>query len=163
MMGSPSATARSPSMDGTVDLSDNQTPTSSGGDGRGDADQSQSSTTQNGPSTTTNNSTHGSTSGSSDTPIAAKIGQAETKAVNRSKSVVYLSLFCFAIAAAGATWYFVDKQQDDEFKAEVRENSKNAGASGFLIVNHSGPLLLTPPISLRNSFLEFLTVSWFCR
>jgi hypothetical protein len=53
---------------------------------------------------------------SSATPVLA---QSETKAVNRSKSLVYLVLLVVAAAAATATYFFLAIEEQDNFESEV--------------------------------------------
>jgi hypothetical protein len=53
---------------------------------------------------------------SSATPV---IGQQETKAVNRSKSLVYLVLLVAAAAAATATYLFLSAEEQGDFESEV--------------------------------------------
>jgi hypothetical protein len=48
------------------------------------------------------------------------IGQHETKAVNRSKFIVYLVLFVAAAAASTATYFFMAIEEQDDFESEVR-------------------------------------------
>jgi hypothetical protein len=55
---------------------------------------------------------------SSATPI---IGQQETKAVNRSKSLVYLVLLVSAAAAGTATYFFLSIEEQDDFESEVSD------------------------------------------
>jgi hypothetical protein len=57
-------------------------------------------------------------SSSSVTPI----GQHETKAVNRSKSLVYLVLLIAAAAAGTATYFFLSIKEQEDFESEVRIN-----------------------------------------
>jgi hypothetical protein len=53
---------------------------------------------------------------SSATPVLA---HQETKAVNRSKSLVYLVLLVAAAAAATATYFFLAIEEQDDFESEV--------------------------------------------
>jgi hypothetical protein len=48
------------------------------------------------------------------------IAQDETSAVNRSKIVVYLVLLVTAAAVGTATYFFVSKEEHDDFETEVR-------------------------------------------
>jgi hypothetical protein len=47
------------------------------------------------------------------------IGQQETKAVNRSKSLVYLVLLVVAAASGTATYFFLSVEEQDDFEFEV--------------------------------------------
>jgi hypothetical protein len=48
------------------------------------------------------------------------IAQDETAAVNRSKFAVYLVLLVTAAAVGTATYFFVSKEEHDDFESEVR-------------------------------------------
>jgi hypothetical protein len=50
---------------------------------------------------------------------ATPLGQHETKAVNRSKSLVYLVLLVAATAADTATYFFLSVEEQDNFESEV--------------------------------------------
>jgi hypothetical protein len=48
------------------------------------------------------------------------IAQDETSAVNRSKILVYLVLLITATAVGTATYFFLSKEEHDDFESEVR-------------------------------------------
>jgi hypothetical protein len=55
----------------------------------------------------------------SDSSSATPIGQHETKAVNRSKILVYLVLLVAAAAAGTATFFLMSIEEQDDFESEV--------------------------------------------
>jgi hypothetical protein len=56
----------------------------------------------------------------SSTSNESVIAQDETSAVNRSKFIVYLVLLVTAAAVGTATYFFMSKEEHDEFESEVR-------------------------------------------
>ena len=76
-----------------------------------------------------NTSTHGASSSNlceesehsgSDSSSSNGLGRQETRAVNRSKLLVYLILFISAVAVGTATYIFVSKGEEQDFEVDVR-------------------------------------------
>jgi hypothetical protein len=53
-------------------------------------------------------------------PRETPIAQHETKAVNRSRLLVYLAILVTAAAAVTATYFFMSGEEQDDFESEVR-------------------------------------------
>jgi hypothetical protein len=64
--------------------------------------------------------TSGKDSSTSGTSSESSIAHDETSAVNRSKVLVYLVLLITAAAVGTATYFFVAKEEQDDFESEVR-------------------------------------------
>jgi hypothetical protein len=64
--------------------------------------------------------TSGKESHASSTSGELSIGRQETKAVNRSKLVVYLALLVAAAAMGTATYFYMAMEEQDDFESEVR-------------------------------------------